>query len=422
MQNTISLDDVLSSAEKFGDDKVLTHNLKKVRDLMTINPKSKFDTTYIPLLFKHINGKLMDAKIKISEQIISSSAKVPQGSDDESKDENKFPKHLNIAFMQMSREDVEGGDYVPKDKETKEEQEKENTRVSENIDRYLLNNKKLLAVLDIMDKSYKNVCADLIAISDADAKKKKDKTLNFRLKKSKVAAITIFSIKQTTRLDKDTNIDEELEHPIYRIKVPVCKKDGRIGIWSNYNNAFKPTVFDARKMTKKNNYKETPAKVKCQGKLRDLDVNNASSFITYKSLIGGIINFECVTASKFGLSLNNSFYNLFVFRHKSKTAQQSMTEEEIVAMRGGCAEESDDDSDAELEVRDDGDGDNNEEYDDEDHDGEDHDDNDEPKDSDDEEDEQEPEPEPEPIKTKKRVLKKGSKKVKKQESEESVDE
>ena len=72
MQNTISLDDVLSSAEKFGDDKVLTHNLKKVRDLMTINTKSKFDTTYIPLLFKHINGKLMDAKIKISEQIISS--------------------------------------------------------------------------------------------------------------------------------------------------------------------------------------------------------------------------------------------------------------------------------------------------------------------------------------------------------------
>ena len=41
----------------------------------------------------------------------------------------------------------------------------------------------------------------------------------------------------------------ELENPIYRLKIPVCKKDGRLGIWSSYNNEFKPTVFDNGKGT-----------------------------------------------------------------------------------------------------------------------------------------------------------------------------
>lgn len=406
MQNTISLDDVMASAEKFGSTKVLTYDLKKVRDLKKMNPKATFDTTYIPLLFKHINGKTMGAKVKFAEQLTSSSAKISQGSDD-SKDENKFPKHLNLAFMQMDREDIEGGDYIPKIKDNEEDQEKENDRVSSNIVRYMGNNKKFLAVLDIIDQSYKTVCKELLDLAESDSKKKTGRVLDFRLKKVK-GEPTIFSIKQTTRLDKDSNQDEELKYPIYRLKIPVCKKDGRMGIWSNYYEKYKPTVFDARKMTSKNKYQPVPAKVKCQGKLRDLDVNNASSFLTYKSLVGGTINFECVTSSKFGLSLNNSFYNLFVFRHKSKTVQQSMTEEEIVAMRGGGDEESDEESDAELETVDD---DNNDDNDDDDDD-----DNDEaPKDSDEEPEEEIEEEEPEPIPTKKLKKKKPKKSVESEE-------
>ena len=61
MQNSISLDDVIASEKKFKC--VLTYNAKKARDLKTLNPKSKYDTTYIPLLFKHINGKEMPVKI-----------------------------------------------------------------------------------------------------------------------------------------------------------------------------------------------------------------------------------------------------------------------------------------------------------------------------------------------------------------------
>jgi hypothetical protein len=333
MQKIVSLDDVLESAAKYGDDGVLQANLNTVRDLKTLNPKSKYDATYIPLEFKHITGTIPKFKIKFSEQLIASSAKAPQGSDSEG-----IPKHLSLSFMKLTREEIEGGDYVPKTKDTPEDQKKESERLKINIDRYMENNVKFLKVLDIINSSYKNVCAGL---------EKQSKSLKFRIKKDRNQKdITIFSIKQKTRLDKDTNEDVNLKNPIYRLKIPVYKKDGRIGIWSSYYNTFKTIVFDARKMNKKNGYNPVPAKVKVSGKSRDLDVNNASSFITYKSLIGGHIQFECIVASKFGLSLNNGFYDLYVYRHKAKVAQSTMTAEDIMQMRGG--DESEDESDVEL--------------------------------------------------------------------------
>jgi hypothetical protein len=333
MQKIISLDDVLASAAKYGDDGVLQANLNNVRDLKTLNPKSKYDTTYIPLEFKHLTGIIPKFKIKFGEQLIASSAKAPQGSDSEG-----IPKHLSLSFMKLNREEIEGGDYVPKNKDTPEEQKKEEVRLKANIDRYMENNTKFLKVLDIINLSYKSVCADL---------EKQSKTLKFRIRKDRNQKdITIFSIKQNTRLDRDTNEDVNLKNPIYRLKIPVYKKDGRIGVWSNYYNLFKPIVFDARKMNKKNGYKPVSAKVKVSGKSRDLDVNNASSFITYKSLIGGHIQFECIVASKFGLSLNNGFYDLYVYRHKAKVAQSTMSAEDIMQMRGG--DDSEDESDVEL--------------------------------------------------------------------------
>jgi hypothetical protein len=341
MQSIVSLDDVIASADKYGNDGVLQPNLKKVRDLKTINPKSPYDTTYIPLEFKHLTGVIPKFKIKFGEQIMASSAKVPQGSDD-----GKTPKHLSLSFMKLKREEIEGGDYVAKKKDSPESQEKENKRMTSNIDRYLENNDKFLRVLDIIDMSYKKVCADL---------EKQSKTFKFKLKKDRnMRNIKVFTIKQSTRADKENLNNDEgipLENPIYRLKIPVYQKDGRIGIWSSYYNLFKPIVFDARKMNKKNGYKPIAAKVKVSGKSRDLDVTNASSFITYKSLIGGHIQFECIVSSKFGLSLNNGFYDLYVYRHKAQSAQSTMSAEDIMQMRGG--DESDEESESDVELIDD---------------------------------------------------------------------
>lgn len=333
MQKSISLDDVIASEAKFGC--VLSYNAKEVRDLKTLNPKSKYDTTYMPIKFKHVNGTEVPVKIKISEIMIGSSAKAPQGSDDDG-----IPKHLNISFMNLKKSDIEGGDYVPNKKNTPELQEIENKRVSDNIARYEDNLKKFIKVLDIIDSSYKKLCEDI---------KSNENSFTFRVRKDRnQKEINVFSIKQVTRLNRESNQDEKLENPIFRLKVPVCKNDGRVGVWSNYHNSFKHIVFDARRMNKKNNYQPVPAKVKVDGKLRDLDVTNASSFISYKSLIGGNITFECIVASKFGLSMNSSFYDLYVYRHKAKSSQNTISREEIIQMRGGVDENEDEESDVEI--------------------------------------------------------------------------
>jgi hypothetical protein len=96
-------------------------------------------------------------------------------------------------------------------------------------------------------------------------------------------------------------------------------------------------------MTRKNNYMAVPAKVKLGDKLVDLDVSNAGAFISRKSLVGGSATFDSIVASKFGFSMDNCFYELYVHRHKTKATYASTTAEDIIRMRGGEDTASDND-------------------------------------------------------------------------------
>jgi len=358
--STFTLQDVVESAEKFGRENVLFANVDKARDLKQKNPKSPYDVAYVDIGFKRADGTILQpAKLKITEQLIASSAMAPHGTE-----EGVIPKKINIAFTVLEKEDIETGDYVPKKKDSDEDQTKENKRSSDNNDRYMTNNKDLNNAMSILDASYKSLCAELIKNKDS---------YKFKIQKDrKMKEIPVFSIKQETRIDKDTQKDVKLPNPIYRVNLQVVQKpsdgnkekekcQGKIGIYSYYSNSFKPTVFDARKMTKANRYQPVPAKVKASGKYVDINYKNAKSFITRKSLVGGHIVFECIVASKFGLSLNCSFYDLFVYRYKTKNVQNSMTPEEIMQMRGGASEDNDSsDSDVDDEKNED-EGDKNEE-------------------------------------------------------------
>jgi hypothetical protein len=339
MQSTITVDDVIASFDKYGN--IFTWNENNYRDLKEKNSKALYDCTYIDLNFKNVSGKEMKAKFKFSEQVCFSGAKAPEGSDDK----KEGPNSISVAFSHMSEDDIKVG-FPAKEKANEEKQTKENKRVSDNIKKYVENNNKFLKVLNIIDASYKLVCEDM---------KSKSKTLKFRLKKDRnVKEVNIFSIKQSSRLDRDTNQDVDLEHPIYRVKAPVYRKDGRVGIYSNYHKEFKYTVFDAKKMTKKNNYTPVPARVKVKGKLRDLDVNNASAFWTRLSLIGGTLTYDCVVSSKFGLSLSNSFFDAYVFRCNVVTKEPTLSAAELSAMRGGASsEDEDEDEDVEIIDKDD---------------------------------------------------------------------
>jgi hypothetical protein len=333
MQSTITLDDVIASFDKHGN--IFTWNETDYRDLKEKNPKALFDCTYIDLKFKHASGKEMKAKFKFSEQVCFSGAKAPEGSDDE----KGGPSSVSVAFSYMTEDDIKIG-FPPKEKANEEKQDKEDNRIKNNIKKYVGNNNKFLKVLDIVDISYKLICEDM---------KSKSKVLKYRLKKDRNAAeVNIFSIKQTSRLDRTTNKDIDLEHPVYRVKAPVYRKDGRIGIYSNYHKVFKYTVFDAKRMNKKNSFTPVPARVKVKGKIRDLDVNNSSAFWTRLSLIGGTLSYDCVVSSKFGLSLSNSFFDVYVFRCNVVTKEPTLNSTELAAMRGGASSDEDDEEDVEL--------------------------------------------------------------------------
>ena len=71
------------------------------------------------------------------------------------------------------------------------------------------------------------------------------------------------------------------------------------------------------------------AKVKVGSKLKSLDMKNAGSFITQKSLIGGTLEIPEMIVSTFGISMTVKFKELYVRRHKSKLNEPTFTKKDI---------------------------------------------------------------------------------------------
>lgn len=127
----------------------------------------------------------------------------------------------------------------------------------------------------------------------------------------------------------------------------MVSQDGKVGV-DKWNSAikgfdFKPNVYDARKMTPKNNYARVLATVKDDNnKPALLNTTNAGVFITYKSVAGGTIEFSDIVASKVGLSLSNKFTDLYIKRNKSDSTESAFNNNDFVTMCGDDEESEDD--------------------------------------------------------------------------------
>lgn len=106
------------------------------------------------------------------------------------------------------------------------------------------------------------------------------------------AQCKVNTFSQTTRLQDGEEV--ELEHPIYRMRLPVAHD--RCG--TMYKEAFTSNVHNAR----------TKQEI-------TLTVEEAKKFITYQSLVTGILNVECIVISKTGISLRLTIKQLHVL-HK----------------------------------------------------------------------------------------------------------
>jgi hypothetical protein len=302
--NIVEVQDIFDSAEKYGEDNILNWNPTKFRDLKTKNTSSKFDCTWIPIKFKFADGSEAPMSLKFTKVMTASGAKLSNFSDKD------VIKNMTIAFKEHTREEIATGDNVPKKKATPEEQAIENKRIEDKVDKLFKSTNDFDRALAIIDKSYHKICEELKAA----------KGLKFTIKKKKGSAVTVNSIRQVSREDKENPNGDliQLDKALTRIKL-MLGKNGDVGVdvWNNESRSWdsRYNVYDSRKSTSKNGHKQVLAKVQVNGEWHNVNKDNAEAFITRGSIVGGTIDFKDISASVAGLSLSNQFRDIHVKRN-----------------------------------------------------------------------------------------------------------
>lgn len=341
----VLVQDILDSAEKFGETNVLHWEPNVFRDNKKNNKNAKYDCTWIPFEFKLAKGGKTQLKVKIIKVLNSSAAKASKATE-----EDKL-KHLQITFREVTKDEVAVGDHIPKEMDSEELQEIENKRVEDEVNDLCKRTNDFARAMEILDKSYQKICNDILTAKSLDFTVRKNK--QFKTNKD----IPIFPLRQTTREDKeDKDKIIKLEYPLTRIRLPI-NEQGLVGTkkWDSTGKCwnFIPNVFDSRKMKlqKDKSGKIVPtapvlATVKINNKRCPLDKENANQFITYRSVLGGVIEFHQIVVSKFGLSLSNGFKELYVRRNKSNMSESEFSSNDMKDMIG---DDNNDDNESDVD-------------------------------------------------------------------------
>jgi hypothetical protein len=339
-KKVVTVKDVLDSAEKFGNDNVLRWNPTEFRDNKQKNKTAKFDCTWIPFKFKFVDETEIPLILKFTKVVTASSAKLPNINGDGP------VKNMTIVFRELTKEEIATGDNVPKEKATKKEQAKEDERVKKSVEKLFESTNDFNKALEIIDKSYNKICKEL----------KSSKSLGFNIRKDKNIKnntdVPVNSIRQISRENKDdpTGDPIPLDQALTRIKLTLGK-DGDVGIdtWNNTTKSwdFSYNVYDSRKANSKNDYKKVLAKVLENNNVCNLNKDNAGAFITHGSVVGGLIEFTDISASKAGLALSNKFKELYVKRN-TKAGQFDVYSTEDKKEMGCDSGEEDEAGDVEI--------------------------------------------------------------------------
>ncbi len=362
---SVNIQDILNSINKYGKTNILKIDHDEFRDnqqrSIKNNSQSKkqsvkqnvFDCTWLPFKFITEEGKeVMLKTVKFGKVITASSAKMPQSTTEES------AKNMLIAFREISEEEIMvSGDYAPKKMNTEEEQFLENERALSKAREYIVNTKNLCIALEAIDASYKKCVNQLKKATDLKFTLNKDsnnvKQIKDQFKGSSISkedleleknkVVRVYSIRQSSYEDKETKEEIELKYPLTRIKLMVSK-DGQVGteLYDNDKGGyiFTPNVYNLRKLDNKG--MPTLAKVKVNGRLSNLTISTAGTFITYRSLVSGVIEFGEIVISKFGISLSNKFKVLYVKRYKTSMTEPIFSPDEFKEMHNSDSESDED--------------------------------------------------------------------------------
>lgn len=384
----------------------IVFDTEKARSLEPKKGSEHFDVTYQPLQFKDVEGKIHDYPKFAFKSFTCAKARAPHGTNLEQ------VKHVNITFRIMSFDDIAGGDYIPKklllsdkmksdilskymgfhSKEIKfdnvktwlkknldyrpsmkailkkidtepsadkfrkwlddyavsmiESQKQEDADMKKWIEEYVEHTKEFVNTLDRMNKAFAKACERLIKMG-------KDGVLEFDVQKDgsdrdpKIGTISQSEMVEGKGKNKKVH---KFDHALYRLKLGVERKTGRVGYTNYKSQEFYPTVFDIKKSTKKNGWAAVPARVfekNRKGVLegKTLTWQNVGKFITYKSLLDGVLSIKEATMSKSGgISSKFAISRINVLRHKPSSRRDVIDSKKLQSMRrDDCSSDEDDD-------------------------------------------------------------------------------
>lgn len=232
-------------------------------------------------------------------------------------------------------------------KKMKEKQKEENQRNQDRAAKIAANTKEFIQFSENLSVAFEALAADVIASQDE---------LEFTVNKVGRGDPHICRIKQETvesGQGKNKKVTK-LPKPLYRYSIPVHGKTGRVGRWDYKNNDLKTIVYDMRKCTLKNGSKSVPARAEDEkGRMKPLTYKTAGSFLTYGSLLTGVLGIKDISFHMFGISLGTGFSELHVFPNETPAKNGGFDVEELQQMRRNQG--SDDESSSEEDLPDDSD-------------------------------------------------------------------
>jgi len=279
--------EIIQLREKYPDESLLVPQIKQTKK----NKNKDFPTSYVPYSIKRLVGSPTTFRLKFTQQLLAANAKIPFGTTVET------AKDMRITFRRLTKEDLKDTDYPP-----------------DKHDALLASNDEFIKALDIFADEYEKMAEKYISGKN---------TPQFRAK-----GIPVASFRQTHRKPTDQELLNPeladgipLENPFYRFRVsadPVTKELGN----KSTDGKLNPVVFDVRKTTKENGMQKFPARL-IKGKTKkgkhiytNLTVANGGDFMTYMSLVTGVVTFDSACISRSAVSSMNRVNNLYVWPHQ----------------------------------------------------------------------------------------------------------
>ncbi len=315
-------EDILAVKSKYG----IEHMIKP--DFNKLAKNKNGDTYYMDIQIKYPDGEYGPLVLKYKQIVIVSNAKCPikkrtrdMDKAEPGKQEIPLTDHLQVSMKKITESDLKESDYS-----------------EANMKVLVKNTNELLAALDVIDAAYVWCVENVLFTYDREPL---DKVKIIRRFIQDKRDPTKDEIKKNDSLPDDKKFISKgkVAMPsIYRFRVGIDRMSHKIGYYNNKTKRFVYTVFDLRnpkKISGKLVYSNAKIKraEKRNGKtvetIEDIDDVTAKSYITYLSVVSGLLEIPQINTSSQGATGALKSKTMYICPHRKLESEQ-MSEQDLM--------------------------------------------------------------------------------------------